>query len=420
MATSEPLKIDLPPMYARQWDALCAKARFVVVEGSTKSGKTAGCITWQAAQALKAKEHTVHWWVAPSYGQARIAFRRVARDYEDVIKHVDKGLLEITLTSGARWAFKSGENFDALYGEEVHSAVLDEASRMRVQSWEAVRSTLSTTKGPARMIGNVRGRRNWFYELCRRAQSGLQGYHYAMLTAQDAVDGGVLDASEIEQARVDLPQAIFDELYFCKPSEDAYNPFGLAQLDAAFGDVIHGDPAVVYGLDLARKRDWTVLTGMSARGHVVSVDRFQLPWGEAYERIKSVVGTRPVLLDATGIGDPIADALTRHGVNVTPFVKTSSTKQDLMSLLRSGFAEGRIRHDNEILKVELESFEYFYGLNGGVRYSAPDGMHDDCVDSLALAYWHATHLGALRVSTHVATRVETTYAPVGRPRARMR
>ena len=41
------------------------------------------------------------------------------------------------------------------------------------------------------------------------------------------------------------------------------------------------------------------------------------------------------------------------------------------------FPDGPIRH-------ELEIFQYEYTATG-VRYTAPDGMHDDCVDALALA-----------------------------------
>jgi len=43
--------------------------------------------------------------------------------------------------------------------------------------------------------------------------------------------------------------------------------------------------------------------------------------------------------------------------------------------------------DNEIVS-ELESFEYEY-TRTGVRYSAPSGLHDDCVMALALAVHHA-------------------------------
>lgn len=415
-----PARIVLPDLYAKQEQALYPAARFSLIEGSTKSGKTAGCMIWQLSQILLGPPGTIHWWVAPVYGQARIAFRRAIKDFDALIQSASHSELRITLTNGSVWFFKSGENPDNLFGEEIESAVIDEASRMREEAWTAVRSTLSTTRGPARLIGNVKGRGNWFYKLCRRAEAGEPNYHYAKLTAQDAVEGGVLHEDELEQASRDLPHEVYRELYFCEPADDAYNPFGLDYLQAAFGGVAEM-PAVVYGLDLARKHDHTVLVGMSQLGHVVSVDRFQLPWSEAYERIKRVVGNRPVLMDATGIGDPISDELRRQRVNVTPFVITSRSKQDLMMLLRSGFSEGKIRFEHEIMRLELESFEYEYTLSGGVRYSAPSGMHDDCVDALGLAYWHAVHLGALRpVSAGVALSASSVYAGVRRDRARAR
>jgi len=38
---------------------------------------------------------------------------------------------------------------------------------------------------------------------------------------------------------------------------------------------------------------------------------------------------------------------------------------------------------------ELENYEYEISETGVVKYSAPDGFHDDCVVSLALANWGA-------------------------------
>lgn len=167
-----PARIVLPDLYAKQEQALYPAARFSLIEGSTKSGKTAGCMIWQLSQILLGPPGTIHWWVAPVYGQARIAFRRAIKDFDALIDSASHSELRITLTNGSVWFFKSGENPDNLFGEEIESAVIDEASRMREAAWTAVRSTLSTTRGPARIIGNVKGRGNWFYKLCRRAEAG--------------------------------------------------------------------------------------------------------------------------------------------------------------------------------------------------------------------------------------------------------
>jgi hypothetical protein len=44
------------------------------------------------------------------------------------------------------------------------------------------------------------------------------------------------------------------------------------------------------------------------------------------------------------------------------------------------------------ITAELLAFEYQYSRTG-VRYSAPEGMHDDCVDALALAVRRRTRPG---------------------------
>jgi hypothetical protein len=52
------------------------------------------------------------------------------------------------------------------------------------------------------------------------------------------------------------------------------------------------------------------------------------------------------------------------------------------------FEQGRIRIlADKVQENELKIFEYDIGPSGGVRYSAPDGYHDDCVIGLALANW---------------------------------
>ena len=165
--------------------------------------------------------------------------------------------LTIRLINGTTVAFKSGEKPDNLYGEDVYAAVLDEATRMREEAWFAIRSTLTATRGEVRIIGNVKGRRNWAYGLARRAEGGEPEWMYAKLTATDAIEAGILASEEIEQAKSQLPENVFRELYFAEPSDDGGNPFGQEAIRACIGD-ISVKPPVVYGVDLAKSVDWTV------------------------------------------------------------------------------------------------------------------------------------------------------------------
>lgn len=86
--------------------------------------------------------------------------------------------------------------------------------------WNAVRSTLTATRGPVRIIGNVRGTDNWAYELARSAEAGNDPTrHFARLTVYDAVAGGVIHPDEVAEARRDLPEDVFNELYLAQPSK---------------------------------------------------------------------------------------------------------------------------------------------------------------------------------------------------------
>jgi hypothetical protein len=55
-----------------------------------------------------------------------------------------------------------------------------------------------------------------------------------------------------------------------------------------------------------------------------------------------------------------------------------------MESLASSIHKGEISYPEGAIKDELEIFEYLF-TSTGVRYSAPQGFHDDCVNALALA-----------------------------------
>ena len=237
-----------PTLYPKQEAAIFHPARYGVVEASTKSGKTVGCLVWLLEQALEGGEGSHYWWIAPTAAQAKIACERLLRLTTERLYTVHREELSLTLPHGAKLWFKTGENPDALYGEDVVAAVIDEASRVKEDAWFAVRSTLTATRGPIRIIGNVRGRRNWAYQLAREAEAGAPDMHYARLTAADAVAAGILDAEEIADARRRLPEATFRELYWAEPAESLsliYAPFGAANVTERADYVASGGPIYV-------------------------------------------------------------------------------------------------------------------------------------------------------------------------------
>jgi phage FluMu gp28-like protein len=382
-ATGTVIRYERPPLAKYQLDAIFCDERYSLIEASTKAGKTVGCLAWIIEQALQGKQNYNYWWIAPVYPQADIAFRRLKHNLTQGIFKANESDLSLTFRNGARLICKSGEKPDNLYGEDVFAAVVDEASRLREESWFALRSTLTATRAPVRIIGNVKGRKNWFYKMARKAEAGEPNMHYAKITAHDAIAAGVLATEEIEDARRTLPKEVFDELYLAIPTEDGSNPFGYSDIQGCIRPMSTAAP-VRFGLDLAKSVDWTVVIGLDANGKVCRFERFQKSWRDTIWTIQNVVGKVPCLVDSTGVGDPVLEELQKGFRNFEGFKFTSSSKQQIMEGLAVAIQQRAIGFPDGVIVHELESFEYEY-TRTGVRYSAIEGTHDDCVCALALA-----------------------------------
>jgi hypothetical protein len=361
-------------------------ARYSFIEASTKAGKTSACIAWLFEQAAKGEDGDNYWWVAPVYAQAKIAFRRMKRGLPRELYSSDQQEMTITLSNGVMIWFKSADNPDNLYGDDVRAAVVDEASRVKEEAWHAVRSVLTATRGPLRCIGNVKGRKNWFYQLARKAEAGEVNMHYSKLTAWDAVAGGVLSRDEIEDAQKLLPEAVFRELYLAEASDDEGNPFGLKHIKACTIPQMSFKRPRAIGVDLAKKQDWTVAIGLDDDGVQCGFDRWQkVPWGETTNRLVKIIGFTDTHADSTGVGDPIVEELQKRcNFKVTGYGFTPASKQRLMEGLAMAIQSEKVRFIEGPITAELENFEYEY-TRTGVRYTAPEGFHDDCVMALALA-----------------------------------
>lgn len=395
-----------PDLYQKQKDAIFCLERYSFIEASTKSGKTLGCIEWLVTKACEQGNGANYWWIAPVFRQAKIAYYRIKNALLKFEKHgfqFKEGTLQVVFPNGAIISCLSGDDPDNLYGDDVRAAVIDEASRVKEESFFAVRSTLTATNGPLRCIGNVKGKGNWFYRLSRQAQNGsLRDSKYSILTAYDAVDAGVLKSEEIEDAKKLLPEAIFNELYLAIASDDGGNPFGLQHIKKNIISSLSDNPPVAFGLDLGKKQDYTVLTGLDKSGNVCHFERWQSSWEVTIEKVVEIVRGLPVSIDATSIGDPIIEWIRKTAVekdietsNIDAFIFSNPSKQRLIEEFVIAVQTGKIKYPNCELVNELELFEYELTKNNNIVYHAPVGSHDDCVCSAALAVRSYNSLGLI-------------------------
>lgn len=171
-----------------------------------------------------------YWWVAPIFSQAKIAFTRTKRVVANKPGYVvNLSDLTITTPKGSVIWFKSADNPDSLYGEDVRACVIDEASRMKEDAFFAIQSTLTATEGRLKIIGNVKGTGNWAYRLARKVEAGeLEGWKYFKITCADAVSSGILSQSAIDRAKAILPLGVFLELYYGIPFVNSSGKFAYA------------------------------------------------------------------------------------------------------------------------------------------------------------------------------------------------
>lgn len=229
------IQIDRPNFADYQRDFLYNDARYTITEATTKGGKTFSHIFWifecahadteEKARAINphlpiAKDGAEYWWLAPIYKQARIAFNRLKNKVRHVKSYsVNKSEMTITTPIGTVIRFMTARDPDNLYGEDVNAAVFDEHTRATKEAWYALRSTLTSTGGPCKFIGNFKGKANWGHQLSLKAKDDAN-YNYFRVTAYDAVKAGILSAEEVEQARKDLPTMVFKALYLAEGDID--------------------------------------------------------------------------------------------------------------------------------------------------------------------------------------------------------
>jgi phage terminase large subunit-like protein len=234
-------------------------------------------------------------------------------------------------------------------------------------------------------------RKNWFYVLYQRAVAAQNGRwaHFHATTH----DNPHLSAEAVAELAEDM-------------TEEAYRQEILAQFVEGQGQVFRNIEACatlqkrqpypgefVIGVDSAQKQDFTVACVIDAKTkQQVDMLRFNaVPWSVYRERIATLAQrwqARDIVFETNSIGGPNFEALADEGLPVVAFETTAKSKPPLIQSLKLAFERGEIGVlDDPILAGELGAYEYKVSSAGRPSYSAPEGLHDDCVMALALA-WH--------------------------------
>lgn len=410
------------PHAGGQSEIMNDNTRFQIVCCGRRFGKT----VVGAKKALKTcrTENKMVWWVAPTYKVVKRGYREVLRQLpDDVLTHTppqdsafDAGRSVILkFKNGSRMEFYSAERPEGMLGEGVDYVVLDEAATMPKNVWETiVRPTLIDREGQALMISTPRGR-NWFYYLWLRGQKDNEKDYMSWRFPTAA--NPHLPPGEIAEMKSSMPLITFEQEVLAEfiSSAGAVFRFNAKIIMSEVKPSGH----VVVGIDLAKSNDFTVLSAANATDMLpCGYDRFnEVAWAIQRGRIKNFVkklkkeGAEHVtlMMDSTGVGDPIVEEMEADGFDVVG-INFTKRKQHMVTQLSKDLEDGDVRlNENEEIP-EFENYTYKITDAGRWTYSAPEGQHDDCVSAKMLQHWGIVQEGAPDITSIGASDLERTAA----------
>ena len=397
--------IDYTPHEGGQDKLIEATGREFVAVCGRRWGKSNVCA--YLALRMLLKPNTKTWIVAPTYDLTQKVFEYLIKFLHKIdpsgkafkVSRRPFPTIDGRQTNGSLLECKSAENPKSLLGEELDLIIVDEAARMYEEIYQAyLVPTTSSRLGQIVFISTPKGK-NWFYhkfnevgEDNRLTAPSISNTHFA--------GGGDNAKHEWERLQKLLPVEVFNQEYNASFLDGATSVFKENDIircvdENALKDYEPGHFYVI-GVDLAKFQDFTVITVLDQMtNRVVYIERQQkVHYPFQKERIKAITeryGRARVIIDSTGVGEPIYDDLQQEGLVIDDYKFTNASKEKLVDKLRIYIQEHNLSlPDDKVLLDELRAFSLEYTPSGKIIYAAPQGQHDDSVISLSLAVWGLT------------------------------
>lgn len=308
----------------------------------------------------------------------------------EVVLRKNETELYVEFKNGSILSIHGSDNPDSLRGVDFRGIVVDEWPLVDPVTWdEIIRPIVAQSIDRwAIFIFTPKGR-NHAYQMWVKTRDSAEWGHYT-LTAEES---GIIPDAELEKIKKEVPAMAYAQEFLCEFGDDATNVFkGVDYCIMGGYEKYRPEYSYVTGVDLAKIEDYTVLTTICRETrHIVNHVRCNnVEWSVQKEMIIDEVNKYQsmAVIDATGVGDPIFEDLRRAGVNARPFKFNNTNKAELIDRLAVCIEQRLITFPDVLPLIdELKTYAYDLTPSRNIKYGAPEGMHDDCVISLALAVW---------------------------------
>lgn len=328
-------------------------------------------------------------WVSPVYKQAKKVFDETYKAFAkrpQIYRNVNKSDLIIEYVTGSSIQFFSAERYDNIRGFTFDYLICDEFAFIDEKAWtEVLRATVLVHGKKVLLISTPKGK-NHFYQLHQLDGVNPQYKSFTMTS----YDNPIIKPSEIDDARITLPDHVFRQEYLAEFIDGGATLFP----NLTINDQPEQTTRYYAGVDVGRAEDYTVLTIFNDKGQMVVCERWrQMTWTTIVKLLAEILKEyRPeTYVEINSVGDAVFEMLDKElqgFIYIEPFVTTSKSKQDMIEqlMVANQNQEFTILSNPEI-KKEFDIFTYEYNPKSRqVKYSAPSGFHDDIVMSVAIAY----------------------------------
>jgi hypothetical protein len=394
--------INLPVPHAKQKDILTSPAKRKVCcmgrrFGKTLYGSLEAVDDGQGGGALHGHKVLI---ASTSQDQSDVFWSYLKRWLQPLItsksayKNETKRVIE--LSTGGAIKVKTGRDADTLRGFDADKLILDECAFLDPSAWQEVGAPMLADRDGTAIFLSTPKRKNWFYVMYNRAIADTTGRWAAWHGT--TFDNPHLSKQAVDELVMDMTEDGYRQEILAEFLEGSGQVFRHVDACATIKAPTRENPAEPYagdfcmGVDTAQQQDYTVLTVMDrTTRQMVDLDRFnRVSWESYRQRIKTMFERwKPGVIEfeINSVGSPNFEALANDGLPVRAFETTAVSKPPLIESLILAFERKEITiFDDPVLVGELGAFERRVSASGRSQYSAPDGMHDDCVMSLALCW----------------------------------
>jgi len=344
-------------------------------------------------------------WGAPTFDQVRIGFDETQSACAGFAQFNQSRMTATFPSTQGKIYFRSLDNPNNVRGYTADGVVTDEAGFVKQVAWtEVLRPMLMDTGGWHWGIGTPNGM-NWFWQEFIKAENRSDSMTWAipslgcrindrkLIREPHPYENPDLSFEEIKTLWEEMPERIFRQEILGEFLDTGGGVFRLVR-EAATAVPLNGPKEghqYIAGVDVAALQDFTVVIVLDVHSkEMVFLDRFNrvdYPRLEAeLEAIYRLFNLDTMIIESNSIGQPVIDHLLQRGLSIIPFMTTNATKTAAIQSLQAAFEHGQISILNHpILLSELLAFEGAKRSTYWV-FGAPDGLHDDTVMALALAW----------------------------------